>query len=169
MMSAPFDIATDDDANPLDLVEDFIESKGWTITRSEDDLMIAHVPGTKTKYEISMEWQEEFSALLFACTIPLDLGPAHYEAATRAMDKINQTLWLGHFDLSAKGKHPTFRHTFLFPMVPSGIAMEIVQSVIEIAIAECNRFYSSFLCVQAGDVALNDNLTAAVFQTIGEA
>jgi hypothetical protein len=169
MISAPFDLATDDDANPLDLVEDFFESKGWTITRSEDDLMVATVPGAKAKYEISMEWQEEFSALLFACTMPVEIGLNQIEAAARTLEQVNQNLWLGHFDLSAKNKHPTFRHTFLFRMIPSGLAVDIVQDVVEIAMAECNRFYSTFLLVQAGDIRLADNLHAATFETIGEA
>lgn len=169
MISAPFDLAGDDDANPLDLVEDFVESKGWTITRSEDDLMIFTVPGQKAKYEICMEWQEEFSALLFACSLPLTIAPSQHEAAARALDQINQNLWLGHFDLSNKNIHPTFRHTLLFRMIPSGLAVDIVQDVVEIAIAECERFFPTFQLVQAGDTGLQDNLHAAVFETVGEA
>jgi len=169
MISAPFDLAQDDDANPLDLVEDFVESKGWQVTRSEDDLMIFTVPGQKAKFEVCMEWQEEFSALLFACSMPLNIAPDQREAAAKATEQINQNLWLGHFDLSNKNTHPTFRHTLLFRMIPSGIAVDIVQDVVEIAIAECNRFYSTFLLVQAGDTGLQDNLHAATFETIGEA
>lgn len=169
MISAPFDIATDDDANPLDLIEDMVEGKGWTITRSDDDLLIASVQGQKAKYEICMEWQEEFSALLFACSLPLDIGPAQYEAAARTLEQINQNLWLGHFDLSNKNKHPTFRHTMLFRMIPSGIAVDIVQDLVEIAVAECNRFWATFQMVQAGDIGAQDNLHAAVFETVGEA
>lgn len=169
MISAPFDIATEDDANPLDLIEDMVEGKGWTITRSDDDLLIAAVPGQKAKYEICMEWQEEFSALLFACSLPLEIGPAQYEAAARTLEQINQNLWLGHFDLSNKNKHPTFRHTMLFRMIPSGIAVDIVQDLVEIAVAECNRFWATFQLVQAGDVGAQDNLHAAVFETVGEA
>lgn len=169
MISAPFDLAPDDDANPLDLVEDMVESKGWSISRSEDDLMIFTAPGTKAKFEVCMEWQEEFSALLFACSMPLNIAPEHREAAAKALEQINQNLWLGHFDLSNKNTHPTFRHTLLFRMIPSGIAVDIVQDVVEIAIAECNRFYATFLMVQQGDVGLQDNLHAATFETVGEA
>ncbi len=169
MISAPFDIASDDDANPLDLVEDFVESKSWTITRSEDDIMIFTAPGAKVKYEICMEWQEEFSALLFACSMPISITAEHHDAAARATEQINQNLWLGHFDLSNKNTHPTFRHTLLFRMIPSGLAVDIVQDVIEIAIAECERFLATFQLVQAGDNELQSNLRAAVFETVGEA
>jgi hypothetical protein len=169
MISAPFDLAPDDDANPLDLIEEMVESKGWTILRSEDDLMVISVPGQKAKYEIAMEWQEEFSALLFACSLPLDVAEKHKDAAAKTLEHINQNLWLGHFDLSNKGVHPTFRHTLLFRMIPSGLAVDIVQDLVEIAIAECNRFYSTFQLVVAGDGGLQDNLTAAIFETVGEA
>jgi hypothetical protein len=57
----------------------------------------------------------------------------------------------------------------LFRMIPSGIAVDIVQDLVEIAVAECNRFYATFQMVQAGDIGLQDNLHAAVFETVGEA
>ena len=91
------------------------------------------------------------------------------ESAARTLEHINQNLWLGHFDLSNKSTYPTFRHTMLFRMIPSGIAVDIVQDLIEIAIAECNRFYSTFQMLQKGDVGLQDNLHAATFETVGEA
>lgn len=170
MMNSPFDLAHDfDDNNPLDLVEELAEERGWTFTRTDDDLIIINAQGLKTKYEICMEWQEEFSAVLFACCLPLEIGAAQYEVVARTLEQINQNLWLGHFDLSNKGKHPTYRHTLLFRMIPSGLAADIISDVIEIALAECNRFYTTLQLAQAGDVRMQDNLNAAVFETIGEA
>lgn len=168
MISAPYEITTDDN-NPLDMVEELVEARQWQFVREDDDFMIITVPGLKDSYEICLEWQDEFSSVLFACSIPLEIGEKHYESATRTIEKINQNLWLGHFDLSNKGVHPTFRHTLLFRMIPSGIAVDIVNDVIELAIAECNRFYTTFQMIQAGDVQLQDNLNAAVFETVGEA
>jgi hypothetical protein len=168
MIGTPFELAHDDN-NPLDMIEDLSESKGWTFSRTDDEFLVVTVPGQKAKYEICMEWQEEFSALLFACSMPVEIAPEHYDIAARTLEQVNQNIWLGHFDMSNKNTYPTFRHTILFRMIPTGIAVDIVQDIVEIAVAECNRFYTTFQLVQAGDTRLQDNLHAAIFETMGEA
>ncbi len=168
MIGAPYELMAESN-NPLDLVEELVEARGWTFERTDDEFIMIDLPGLKAKYEVCMEWQEEFSSLLFACSLPIEIQPAQYEMAVKTIEQINQNLWLGHFDLSNKGKFPTMRHTFLFRMIPTGLAVDIVNDVLELAIAECNRFYTTFQMIQAGDVGLQDNLHAAVFETVGEA
>lgn len=168
MISIPFEMSHEDN-NPLDMVEELAESKSWSFTRHDDALITIILPGQKAKFELHMEWQEEFSALLIACSIPLEITESHHEMATRAIEKINQNLWLGHFDLSNKNKFPTFRHTLLLRMIPIGIAIDMVADIFDIVVTECNRFYSTFQLAQSGDVRLHDDLSAAIFETVGEA
>ena len=68
MMSTPLsDIAADDDANPLDLIEELAEVQAVEdLAQPRKSLMVLQVPGQGVAYEICLEWQEEFSALLFA-------------------------------------------------------------------------------------------------------
>jgi hypothetical protein len=166
--SLPFELSYNDN-NPIDMVEELSEAKGWVFSRYDDTAINITLPGQKTKLDLSMEWQEEFSALLIACSVPLEITGKNYEMAAQALEKINQNLWLGHFDLSNKGKYPTFRHTLLLRMIPAGIAVDIIADIFEIAMAECNRFYTTFQLAEAGDVRLHDDLNAAVFETVGEA
>lgn len=168
MISVPFELANDDN-NPIDLVEDLAAAKGWAFSRYNDAIMNITLPGQKIKLDVSMEWQEEFSALLIACSLPLSINAANHAMAAQALEKINQSLWLGHFDLSNKGKHPTFRHTLLLRMIPADISVDLIADVFEIALAECSRFYTTFQLAQTGDARLHDDLDAAVFETIGEA
>lgn len=168
MIGVPFEMSHDDN-NPVDMVEEFAASKGWAYTRHDDVTLDIVLPGQKTKFNVSMEWQEEFSSLLIACSLPLEIAPNNYEMAVQALEKINQNLWLGHFDLSNHNKYPTFRYTMLLRMIPTVTAVDLVADVLDIAAAECNRFYTTFQLAQAGDVRLHDDLHAAVFETIGEA
>lgn len=168
MISVPFELSHDDN-NPVDMVEELATSKSWAFSRYDDCTINVSLPGQKTKFDVSLEWQEEFSALLIACSLPLEISEANYEMAVQALEKINQNLWLGHFDLSNHNKYPTFRHTLLLRMIPTGIAIDLVADIFDIATAECDRFYTTFQLAQAGDVRLHDNLSAAVFETIGEA
>lgn len=168
MMGAPFELSHDDN-NPVNMIEELAQSKDWAFSRYDDATINITMPGQKTKFDVSIEWQEEFSALLVACSLPVEISAATHEMAVQALEKINQNLWLGHFDLSNQNKFPTFRHTLLLRMIPSGIAVDLVADVLDIATAECNRFYTTFQLAQAGDVRLHDDLSAAVFETIGEA
>lgn len=169
MMSVPFEMQHED-GDVLDLVEDLAEARKWTCVREDDTFLTLTVPGIDgISYDICMEWQDEFASLLFACSLPMAIDDQNYEAAARTLEQINQNLWLGHFDLSNHKKYPTFRYTFLFRLIPSHIAVDMIADVVDVAVAECNRFHSTFQMLQAGDVRLQDNLSAAVFETVGEA
>ena len=39
----------------------------------------------------------------------------------------------------------------------------------DLAVAECDRFHSTFKMLSSGDIRTRDTLSAAVFETIGEA
>lgn len=168
MMRTPFELVHDDN-NPLDMIEELAQTRKWAFSRYDEDSITMTIPCQKSTLEINMEWQDDFSALLIACSLPMEISEATHEIAIRALEQINQNLWLGHFDLSNKGCLPTFRHTLLARLIPSSIAVDIVDDILEIAVSECNRFYTTFQLIQAGDVRLQDNLHAAVFETIGEA
>lgn len=169
MINVPFEMHQEDN-DLLDLVEELAENRKWTCVREDDTFLTLTVNSqNNAKYDICMEWQDEFSSLLFACSLPLEITDANYEAAARTLEQINQNLWLGHFDLSNKNKHPTFRYTFLFRLIPTTIGVEMIADVVDVAVAECNRFHSTFEMLQNGDIRLQDNLTAAVFETVGEA
>jgi len=168
MITAPFDLAYIDN-NPVNAIEEFIESKGWLSSRKDDNSLKIYIPDNDMDIEINLEWQEEFSALLIACVIPLEITDKNYEMTTQALEKINQNMWLGHFDLSKKDGFPTFRQTLLLRLIPTGIAVNLASDVFDIAVSECNRFYTTFQFAQAGDIRLHDDLNAAVFETIGKA
>lgn len=168
MIGVPFELSHDDNS-PVNLIEEFAQSKGWQFNRVDDLLISIALPGNKTTFEANIEWQEEFCSLLIAVSLPIEIAEANHEMAIQAMEKMNQNMWLGHFDLSNRNKFPTFRHNLLLRMVPAGIGVDLVADVLDIAAAECNRFYNTFQLAQAGDVRLHDDLHAAVFETIGEA
>lgn len=168
MIGVPYELSHDDNS-PLDLVEEFIEQKGWKYSRVDEVTLDISLPGNKVNYDVCLEWQEEFSSVLIACALPIEISAANYEMAVQALEKINANLWLGHFDLSTQNHMPTYRHTMLLRLVPAGVSSDLVADVLDLAIAECNRFYSTFQLAQAGDVRLHDDLSAAVFETVGEA
>src|SRR5690606_19009092 len=89
--------ATDHAENPMDLVEEIATGEGWSFTRQSHEAIFLRVKGkTETWYDIHLEWQEEFSALLFAFSIPVEIQDQNYEMTIQALEQINQNLWMGH-------------------------------------------------------------------------
>jgi hypothetical protein len=168
MTVSPYEIPQED-SSPIEMIAEMAQSKGWKVVRAEADYLVLSVKGIKTDLEMCLEWQEEFSALLMGCSIPVEIRDEHYETAAQTLEQINDSLWMGHFDLSNKGLFPTFRHTLLCRMVPFAVVLDLAADAIDIAVAECNRFHTTFQLLQAGDVQLQDNITAMVFETVGEA
>lgn len=159
------------ETSPLEMIIDLAESKGFACQRNDDESVDITVTGKHADLTLSMAWQEDYAALLVACYVPVEVTDATREATVKALDTINQNVWLGHFDLSGDGDMlcPTFRYTLLMNMVPAHVSMHLIADVVDVAIAECERFYPTFQQAQEGDIRLYDGLSAIVFETVGEA
>lgn len=169
MIGSPFELPQEDN-NPITIFEEIVNEQNWTIDpRSNESSLTFTVKGKVAAYTIHMEWQEEFSALLFACVIEMDVAEKHKIHAAEVLAQLNESLWLGHFDFSTEGVLPTFRHTMLLRGIPPQVSAELMADLVDLAVAECDRFHSTFKMLKAGDIRTRDTLSAAVFETIGEA
>ena len=169
MISMPFDLAQDDN-NPLDMIEDFLASKGWHFDRISDEHLYCNVPGRNdVEFLVQLHWQNEFSALEFRCAIELNIQEQYNAVAADLLMKINENMWLGHFDILANIQQPMFRHTLMLQSIPCGIATEMVESLINVSVNECDRFYPTFQLLSEGDVRTQESLEAAMLKTVGEA
>ncbi len=169
MIGSQFELPQEEN-NPISAFEEIVNEQNWPIDpRSGENSLTFTVKGKVASYTIHMEWQEEFAALLFACVIEMDVNEKHKAHAAEVLAQLNENLWLGHFDLSTDGILPTFRHTMLLRGIPAQISAELMADLTDLATAECDRFHSTFKMLGSGDIRTRDTLSAAVFETIGEA
>jgi hypothetical protein len=63
---------------------------------------------------------------------------------------------------------PLFRHSLLLRGT-SGLAVEQMEDLVDIAVAECERFYPSFQYVVWAGKTPQEALAAAILETVGEA
>ncbi|MBL1147259.1 MAG: hypothetical protein HND56_08960 [Pseudomonadota bacterium] len=171
MTNAPFEFAySGDSLNPLDLLEELAHGRHWLSERVNENLMYIQAAGKNSQYKLQMEWDDEFNALQLS--VPLEdvrLKDEYLPAAAEIFMKINDTMWMGHFDLSSGENRPTFRHTSMLHTVPSPIAVEMIADITEIAITECDRFYMTFKMLASGDIRSQEAFSIAMFRTAGEA
>jgi hypothetical protein len=108
MTVSPYEIPQED-SSPIEMIAEMAQSKGWKVVRAEADYLVLSVKGIKTDLEMCLEWQEEFSALLMGCSIPVEIRDEHYETAAQTLEQINDSLFVPHLPPHVAVPHGAFR------------------------------------------------------------
>ncbi len=161
----------DELSNPLDSVEEILTANDWIFNRQTDDELNVQVTGRHGGiYDMHFFWQEEFGAMQFTCKMgEIDIPEDKMTLVSQAMRKINSNLWLGHFDFLEEQRIPRFRHTCLFRGMHGASGAEHIEDLVDIALAECERFFSAFDLISRPKQADEALLSLAMMDTSGEA
>ena len=178
MLNTENKISAEDDAgNPLDGVEEIMMNNDWEYDRISAHEMSVILSGQHGDYKMIFVWQENYSALQFCCAPDIDIAPNKMEQATQIMNKINASLWLGHFDIRQqsvsanismpKTNAPCFRYTSLFNGVNDMTAMAQMEDVIDIAIHECERHFTAFNLLTNVNFSSTKDMSLALMDVAG--
>lgn len=154
--------------NPLDLVEQFVTANDWAFDRRSDEELAVEVPGKWCNYSLYFAWREDMGAMHFTCAFDMKVPDVKRTAIFELLAMVNEKLWLGHFGLWEDEGVPMFRHTSLM-RGGVGAAPEQVEDLVDIAVAECERFYPAFQFVIWGGKSAKDAVAASLLETVGEA
>lgn len=154
-------------ANPLDLAEQVISDREWAYDRSEAQELIADVAGSWCHYRVWLNWHEAFGALTFSFATDTKIPATMVRNVYPLLAKANEKLWLGHFDVTEDGLI-VFRYSMLLKGV-SGVSLQQVEDLLDIAMTECERFYPAFQTVIWGGKTAEEALEMALLETVGEA
>jgi hypothetical protein len=162
--------AFSDLTNPLDHVEEILNDNNWVFSRMNEDELMVNVTGKSCNYRLFFVWHEAMSAMQFCCQYDFSISPHNLNAAARALIGINESMWIGHFDLSGDAKTPCFRHTVLFRGQDQyENASEQIADLVDICMNQCEDLYSLFQMLRHEQPANEQSLSLAVMQTRGAA
>jgi hypothetical protein len=159
----------DEISNPLDSVEDILAGQNWAFSRMNHDELMVDVTGKLGTYRMIFMWQEEYSAMQFYCHYDIVVPGYRQDLLAIAMNKVNAGLWLGHFDIPEDTGVPTFRHTSLFRGQTHSSGADHLQDLMEIALAECERYYPMFQIMSRDEEMDENQLSLALLDSAGEA
>lgn len=167
MMDTQFE-QIETDINPLDNVEDILHAHNWTFDRMTNDELIVEVTGKSTNYRLFFIWQADMNALQICVQYDLEIMGNNFEMAQKAILSINENLWMGHFDLPKSSKKPSYRYNCLLRAVARNNAAEIIEDIVDIALAQCERNAPLFTILTSANDINDQTLSLAMMETAGE-
>lgn len=157
-----------EESAPMDMLAALFEARGWTFEHNSEDEVSAEFKGSWTSYQIRAIWREEDNALQLIVLPDVTVPAEKRDDIYKALGLINEQLWIGHFDIWSSNGILLFRHGSLLP--PNGmLGVDQAQTIIDVAIDECERFYPVFQFIIWGDKTPEDAIASALVETHGEA
>ena len=154
--------------HPLTVVEDIAADNNWSFERAGDDEITIATRGEWTDYQLSFTWMNEIEALHLACAFDMRIPLLRRPEVQRLVASVNEQLWVGHFDLWTHTGMIMHRQALV---LPGGLAASTAQceSMLGGAINCCERYYPAFQFVVWAGKSAAEAMTAAMFDTEGEA
>ena len=154
--------------NPVDVVERLASLHEWAFDRAGDDEIAISVKGRWTDYHVSFTWMDDIEALHLACAFDLKVPDRRRGEVLQLIARLNERMWIGHFDLWTNDGLVMFRHALL---LTGGMAASRPQceSALGSALDACERYYQAFQFVVWAGKSAREAMDAVMFETSGEA
>jgi hypothetical protein len=162
------EIARDSHNNPLDVVEHMAAGNHWQFERAGEDEVAIVVNGRWTNYQISFTWMGEIEALHLACAFDMRVPELRLPEVQQLVAMINEQLWIGHFDVWMQNGVIMFRHALLLAGGVSASGRQC-EAVMGSALDACERYFPAFQFVVWAGKSAGEAMSAALFETAGEA
>jgi hypothetical protein len=154
--------------NPVDAVEHLAEMNDWVFDRSGEDEITISVSGGHCDYNVSFTWMEEIEGLHLACAFDFKVAALRRTEILDLLARVNEQLWIGHFDLWAKEGVVLFRQT----LVLSGgaeVSGAQVELLLKTAVETAERYYPAFQFVTWAGKSAPEALDSVLLETAGSA
>ena len=154
--------------NPIDIVEDVIYQKKWNFSRAADHELVAELVSSWCQYRLYFKWSKDISAISFTITFDLKFPQSKLNSAYELLGLINETLWIGHFDITSKNGIPAYRYTVM-SISDFDLLHKKLEDLVDIGIYECEKYYPSFHQVLFDEISAEKALKFSNFEIIGRA
>lgn len=154
--------------NPVDHAEQVATSRGWSYERNGENEINISVSGSWTDYHVSMSWQDDLESLHIASVFDFRVPARRQDEIHRLICRINEQLWLGHFDIWTQEGAAMFRHGQLYAGGAEPTA-EQCEALLYTAVETCERYYQSFQFVLWAGKSAAQALETSLFETVGRA
>ena len=160
--------APDRAEHPLDVVERLASLRDWIFDRAETDEMSVSVSGQWTDYHVAFTWIEDVEALHVACAFDLKVPERRRPEVLQLVSRINEQLWVGHFDLWSSENVVMFRHSLILAGGAEPTHAQC-ETMLRVSVEACERYFQAFQFVMWAGKTSREALDSVLFETEGEA
>ncbi|MSP52284.1 MAG: hypothetical protein EXQ91_07840 [Alphaproteobacteria bacterium] len=156
------------ESNLLDDIEELVSANDWPFERSQPDELTVWISGGWCTYQLWFMWRDQPDILYVSCSFDVKVPKRRRADAHHLLSLVNERTWIGHFALSPTDDLVTFRYAQMFGARKSAAAPSL-DTLIEISLTECERYYPAFQFVLWGGKTPPQAMAAALLETQGEA
>ena len=154
--------------NPVDVIEQIASRHAWIFERDEEDEISIAVSGRWCDYQVSFTWLNEVEALHLACAFDLKVPERRRLEVIQLISRLNEQMWVGHFDFWSSDNRVMFRHAILLSG-GTNPAPDQCEAAMKIAVEACERYYQAFQFVVWAGKNASEAMDSVLFETAGEA
>lgn len=154
--------------NPIDLIEEMVAANDWPFDRSGERELVVGINGEWCNYHLWFSWRDSPGVLHLCCAFDLKVPNEKRDDVSLVIARINDGIWLGHFAVSTNRDSIMFRQGQVM-LTDATSSLAPYETLIEIALEECERYYPAFQFVMWGGKSPDDAIAAALLETWGEA
>lgn len=169
MTTLNFDESYASGSNPVDTIEGLAAANDWDVERQGDDEITLMVKGSYCDFQLRFFWRNELSTLQFACMFDMRIPDKRLMDVYHSLGLINERMWIGHFDYWSEEGALMFRHASLGDKGDLAMSEDHIATLIETALAECERFYPVIQFVLWGNKSPNEAIESAMLECVGSA
>ncbi|HEY1096077.1 MAG TPA: YbjN domain-containing protein [Alphaproteobacteria bacterium] len=161
--------------DPIAVLEVIASENKWPLEKHAEDEVSFDCIGRWGELTMSFLWQEDCQALQICCYSDLQVHGGNRKAILDMLYEVNRKVWAGMFTLDDNEEYVIYRYTSMLRHLNSDTQSHI-EDMMEIALAEVDRFYPAFQSIskprQATDsnpLVANDMMVALLAEPMGEA
>ena len=154
--------------NPIDAVEELIQSQEWPYQRVNPDLLECDLAGRWCDYRLLFVWHEAERILQMFLLYDIPSKPSKKKDLATLMGLLNNQVHMGNFELYAAENRPAFRHGLLLPGTRT-LSESLMVEIIEYALDMSEKYYPAINFVILGDRKPEEAATMSMIDTVGEA
>jgi hypothetical protein len=162
------DFNSESRGNPLEVVERVAATNDWSFERAGEDEITILVRGKWADYQVSFTWMYDIEALHLACAFELKVPERCCPVVQQLISLINEQMWVGHFDLWTKDGIVMYRHALVLAGGVEASGQQC-EALLGTALDCCERYFPAFQFVVWAGKTSAEAMSAAMFDTEGEA
>lgn len=154
--------------NPLDMIEQLAALQDWSCERLADDEVNITASGQWADYHMSFNWRDDLEGLHLACAFDFKVPPLRKDEIYRLIAKVNEQIWLGHFDLWSGEGILMYRNGLVLAGGAEANGAQC-EALLNMAVDTCERYFPAFQYVIWAGRSADEALKSSLFETAGQA